>query len=183
MRSPHTTSFIGVFDTVAAQHYGGLFASGFGFAASYYGLPIAGSSPGPTWSTSCNGYGWPSHTTTCSSTSTTATPTPRSPATWWSTWSASAHRRIGGDSGGPEAPQALRPRGRSAILPLEEYLAKLNLVLHTRRNLFVVPCTDASEESEILRRVAALATTDADALLVDGRAQRGMDPHSARGHW
>src|SRR6185312_4214289 len=40
------TPLIGVFDmfsaSLAAQHYGGMFVSGFGFAASYYGLPDIG---------------------------------------------------------------------------------------------------------------------------------------------
>jgi 2-methylisocitrate lyase-like PEP mutase family enzyme len=54
------------------------------------------------------------------------------------------------------------------ILPLEEYLEKLNLVLATRKDLVVVARTDATEESEILRRAEALAQTDADVLLVDG---------------
>jgi 2-methylisocitrate lyase-like PEP mutase family enzyme len=54
------------------------------------------------------------------------------------------------------------------ILPLDEYLEKLNLVLQTRKDLVVVARTDATEESEILRRAEALAATDADVLLVDG---------------
>ena len=54
------------------------------------------------------------------------------------------------------------------ILPLDEYLEKLNLVLETRKDLLVVARTDATEESEILRRAEALAATDADVLLVDG---------------
>jgi 2-methylisocitrate lyase-like PEP mutase family enzyme len=54
------------------------------------------------------------------------------------------------------------------ILPLEEYLEKLNLVLQTRTDLLVVARTDATDEHEILRRAEALAETDADVLLVDG---------------
>ncbi len=54
------------------------------------------------------------------------------------------------------------------VLPLEEYLEKLNLVLQIREDLLVVARTDATEESEILRRAEALAATDADVLLVDG---------------
>jgi 2-methylisocitrate lyase-like PEP mutase family enzyme len=54
------------------------------------------------------------------------------------------------------------------ILPLQEYLEKLNLVLQTREDLLVVARTDATEESEILCRAEALASTDADVLLVDG---------------
>jgi len=54
------------------------------------------------------------------------------------------------------------------ILPIEEYLEKLNLVLQTRSELVVVARTDATEESEILRRADTLAATDADVLLIDG---------------
>src|SRR5258708_24769376 len=54
------------------------------------------------------------------------------------------------------------------ILPIEEYLEKLNLVLQTRSELVVVARTDATDESEILRRAETLAATDADVLLVDG---------------
>ena len=54
------------------------------------------------------------------------------------------------------------------VLPLEEYLAKLDLVLRTRRDMLVVARTDATEESEILHRARALAETDADVILVDG---------------
>jgi 2-methylisocitrate lyase-like PEP mutase family enzyme len=54
------------------------------------------------------------------------------------------------------------------ILPIEEYLEKLNLVLQNRSELVVVARTDATEESEIRRRAEMLAATDADVLLVDG---------------
>lgn len=62
----------------------------------------------------------------------------------------------------------MRSRGRQADPPLEEYLDKLNLVLSSRKDLVVVARTDATEESEIVRRAAALAETDADVVLVDG---------------
>jgi 2-methylisocitrate lyase-like PEP mutase family enzyme len=46
VQSERITPLIGVFDmfsaSVAAQHYEGLLVSGFGFAASYYGLPDIG---------------------------------------------------------------------------------------------------------------------------------------------
>jgi 2-methylisocitrate lyase-like PEP mutase family enzyme len=54
------------------------------------------------------------------------------------------------------------------ILPIEEYLEKLNLVLQTRSELVVVARTDATDESEILRRAEMLAATDAVVLLVGG---------------
>ena len=46
VRADRITPLIGVYDmfsaSVAAQHYDGMFVSGFGFAASYYGLPDIG---------------------------------------------------------------------------------------------------------------------------------------------
>ena len=67
------------------------------------------------------------------------------------------------------------------ILPIEECLEKLNLVLQDRSELVVGARTDATEESEILRRAEMPAATDADVLLVDGvrsvewiRKVRGM---------
>jgi 2-methylisocitrate lyase-like PEP mutase family enzyme len=53
------------------------------------------------------------------------------------------------------------------LLPLEQYLDKLDRVLAHRNRLCVLARTDASGE-EILRRVEAISKTDADALLVDG---------------
>lgn len=113
-----TTPLIGVFDmfsaSLAARHYDGMFVSGFGFAASHYGLPDIGF------------IAWPDIV-------------------------------------------GFVQRLRLAFpLPLEEYLAKLDLVLQARRDLVVVARTDATEEEEILRRAKALAATDADVILVDG---------------
>ena len=46
IRSAGITPLIGVYDmfsaSIAAQHYDGMFVSGFGFAASHYGLPDIG---------------------------------------------------------------------------------------------------------------------------------------------
>ena len=46
VHTDNITPLIGIFDmysaSLAAQHYGGMFVSGFGFAASYYGLPDIG---------------------------------------------------------------------------------------------------------------------------------------------
>lgn len=46
MHNDGTAPLIGIFDmysaSLAAEHYGGMFVSGFGFAASYYGLPDIG---------------------------------------------------------------------------------------------------------------------------------------------
>ncbi|MBV8541125.1 MAG: isocitrate lyase/PEP mutase family protein [Pseudonocardiales bacterium] len=168
--SERITPLIGVFDmfsaSVAAQHYDGLFVSGFGFAASYYGLPDIGFIAWPDMVNFVQRLrlAFPRH-----------------------------HLLVDIDDGYVDAEVAChvvehlerigasgviledqkRPRrcGHVAgkqLLPLQEYVEKLNLVLQTRRDLFVVARTDATEEAEILRRAQVLAATDADALLVDG---------------
>lgn len=165
-----TTPLIGVFDmfsaSVSAQHYDGMFISGFGFAASHYGLPDIGF------------IAWPDIVAFVQRLR-LAFP--------------AQHLLVDIDDGyvDPETAchvvQQLEAIGASGViledqkrprrcghvdgkqvLPLEEYLDKLNMVLESRRDLVVVARTDATEESEILRRAKALAATDADVVLVDG---------------
>jgi 2-methylisocitrate lyase-like PEP mutase family enzyme len=163
------TPLIGIFDmhsaSLAAQHYGGMFVSGFGFAASYYGLPDIGFIARPDMVSfvqrlrlafpqqHLGGYRRrlcrPGGGLPCGGAS-------------------GAHRRLGRDPGGPEAATPLWPRHRQTDPAYEEYLEKLNLVLQNRSELVVVARTDATDESEIVRRAEMLAATDADVLLVDG---------------
>ncbi|WP_031518237.1 isocitrate lyase/PEP mutase family protein [Streptomyces sp. NRRL F-5123] len=168
--SAGTTPLIGVYDmysaSIAAQHYNGFFVSGFGFAASYYGLPDIGFIAWPDMVAFAERLrlAFPQH-----------------------------HLLVDIDDGyvDPEVAchvvQRLERAGASGViledqkrprrcghadgkltLPLEEYLEKLELVLASRTDLLVVARTDATEESDILRRAAALAETDADVVLVDG---------------
>lgn len=165
-----TTPLIGVFDmlsaSVSAQHYDGMFISGFGFAASHYGLPDIGFIAWPDIVAFVqrlrlafphqhllvdidDGYVDPE--TACHTVQ---------------------HLEAIGASGVILEDQK-RPRrcghvDGKQILPLEEYLEKLHMVLDARRDLVVVARTDATEEAEILRRAKALAATDADVVLVDG---------------
>jgi 2-methylisocitrate lyase-like PEP mutase family enzyme len=165
-----TTPLIGVYDmysaSIAAQHYNGFFVSGFGFAASYYGLPDIGFIAWPDMAAFAERLrmAFPTH-----------------------------HLLVDIDDGyvDPEVAchvvQRLEKAGASGViledqkrprrcghadgkltLPLEEYLEKLNMVLASRRDLVVVARTDATEDDDILRRAAALAETDADVVLVDG---------------
>ncbi|MGW2841790.1 isocitrate lyase/PEP mutase family protein [Streptomyces sp. NPDC001493] len=165
-----TTPLIGIFDmysaSVAAQHYNGFFVSGFGFAASYYGLPDIGFIAWPDMVAFVerlrgafprqhllvdidDGYVDPE---------------------------VACHvvqrlERIG--ASGVILEDQKRPRrcghaDGKQVLPLDEYLEKLELVLATRKDLVVVARTDATEEADILRRAEALAGTDADVVLVDG---------------
>jgi len=168
--SSQITPLIGVFDmfsaSLVAQHYGGMFVSGFGFAASYYGLPDIGFIAWPDMVNFVQRLrvafphqhllvdiddGYVDSEVACH---------------------VVEHlERIG--ASGVILEDQKRPRrcghvDGKQILPLQEYLEKLNLVLQTRDELLVVARTDATEESEILRRAEALAATDADMLLVDG---------------
>ncbi|MFD7660528.1 oxaloacetate decarboxylase [Actinosynnema sp. NPDC059797] len=168
--SNRITPVIGVHDmlsaSIAAQHYDALFVSGFGFSASHYGLPDVGFIAWPDVVAFVQRLrlAFPRH-----------------------------HLLVDIDDGYVDAEVAChvvrgleqvgasgvvledqrRPRrcghveGKQ-VLPLPEYLEKLDRVLGTRADLFVVARTDATEEPEMLRRAAALAGADADAVLVDG---------------
>lgn len=152
--------------SVTAQHYGGMFVSGFGFAASYYGLPDIGFIAWPDMVSFAQRLrlAFPQHHLLVDIDDGYVDP------------EVACHviehlERIG--ASGVILEDQKRPRrcghvDGKQILPLEEYLKKLNLVLETRQDLLVVARTDATEESEILRRTDALAATDADALLVEG---------------
>ncbi|MFJ4778071.1 oxaloacetate decarboxylase [Streptomyces sp. NPDC088762] len=167
---PGTTPLIGVYDmysaSVAAGHYDGMFVSGFGFAASYYGLPDIGFIAWPDMVAFVqrlrgafprhhllvdidDGYVDPEvacHVVQCLE---------RSGASGVILEDQKRPRRCGHADG-------------KLVLPLEEYLEKLEMVLATRKDMVVVARTDATEEADILRRAEALAATDADVVLVDG---------------
>lgn len=162
--------FIGVFDafsaTIAARHSPHLFYSGFGFAASHYGLPDIGYI---AWSDMVQ-------------------------AAWRIRQILPAHKLLVDiDDGYVDVEVAChvvqqleamgvamvmledqaRPRrcghfDGKVVLPLDQYLDKLRRVLAHRTHLCVLARTDATGDDEILRRVVALSETDADVLLVDG---------------
>lgn len=165
-----TIPFIGVYDVfsaaLAGKFFDGIFISGFGFAASYYGLPDIGFN---TWSDLVNFVqrvrvvlpqqnilvdiddGFADTEVACHVVSLLES---------------------AGASGVILEDQA-RPRrcghvGGKRILPLELALERLTRVLETRRDLFVVARTDATDHKEIFERVKAFSATDADAILVDG---------------
>jgi 2-methylisocitrate lyase-like PEP mutase family enzyme len=162
--------FVGVYDafsaSVAGRWANHLFLSGFGFAASQYGLPDVGF---VAWVEMVafaervrailpdhailvdvdDGYGDPDIV---------------------------AHvvqRMEAAGASGVVLEDQRRPRrcghldGRQ-VLPLEEYLPKLDRALEQRRDLFVVARTDASGEEEIARRLEAFSAAGADAVLADG---------------
>ena len=162
--------FIGVYDvfsaTIAAKHYDSLFISGFGFAASHYGLPDIGFI---AWSDIVafvqrvrtvlpyhhllvdmdDGY--------CDT-------------------EVACHVASLLESAGASAivlEDQRRPRrcghfDGKQLMELDEYLLKLRRVLSTCRQMVVIARTDASDPDEIVRRVKAFADAGADAVLVDG---------------
>ncbi len=147
------TSFVGVYDvfsaTLAARQFDALFLSGFGFAASHYGLPDIGFI---TWSEMVYYVQrirtiLPDH-----------------------------HILVDVDDGycdvevachvvsilessgasGVVLEDQKRPRrcghfDGKQIMELDQYLAKLNQVLATRRDLFVIARTDSSDVADIER--------------------------------
>ena len=160
--------FIGFFDcfsaTIASQFSANLFYSGFGFAASHYGLPD-------------NGYiSWSELVQ----------------AVWRVRQILPNHRLLVDiDDGYADTQLACRvsqeleamgvamvmleDQGRprrcghadgKIVIPLNEYIAKLNAVLDKRQNLCVLARTDATGD-EIYRRVEEIQKTEADAVLVD----------------
>lgn len=162
--------FIGVYDvfsaTLAGRHFDSLFVSGFGFAASHYGLPDIGFI---TW-TDIVAYVQrlrtvlPFHNLLVDIDDGYCDP------------EVACHvvsvLEAAGASGVVLEDQK-RPRrcghfeGKQ-IMDLDEYLAKLRAVLATRRDMVVIARTDASDLEDIARRVEAFSAAGADAVLVDG---------------
>ncbi|WP_329063157.1 isocitrate lyase/PEP mutase family protein [Streptomyces sp. NBC_01429] len=168
--TPRTTPLIGIYDmysaSIAAQHYNGFFVSGFGFAASHYGLPDIGYIAWPDMVAFAGRLrmAFPHHHMLVDIDDGYVDP------------EVACHvvrqlESIG--ASGVILEDQKRPRrcghaDGKLILPLEEYLEKLDLVLRSREDLLVVARTDATEEAEIVRRAEALSRTDADVILVDG---------------
>ncbi|MEV6804184.1 isocitrate lyase/PEP mutase family protein [Streptomyces sp. NPDC017405] len=167
---PGTTPLIGVYDmysaSIAAKHYDGMFVSGFGFAASYYGLPDIGFIAWPDMVAFVQRLrgAFPHHHLLVDIDDGYVDP------------EVACHvveglERIG--ASGVILEDQKRPRrcghaDGKQVLPLDEYLEKLNKVLETRKDLVVVARTDATDEHDILHRAERLAATDADVVLVDG---------------
>jgi 2-methylisocitrate lyase-like PEP mutase family enzyme len=161
--------FLGIFDafsaTIASKYSPNLFYSGFGFAASHYGLPDIGYI---SWSDIVQ-------------------------AAWRIRQILPGHLLlVDVDDGYVDVEVArhvtrqleamgvamimledqARPRrcghyDGKVLLPLEQYLEKLERVLETRSEMCVLARTDASGD-EIFRRVEAISRTGADVVLVDG---------------
>lgn len=161
--------FLGIYDafsaTIAAGYSKNLFYSGFGFAASHYGLPDIGF------------IGWPDMVN----------------AAWRIRQILPNHKLLVDIDDGYVDTEVTchvvkqlenmgvamvmledqaRPRrcghyDGKVILPLDQYLEKLNRALAAREKMCILARTDTSGE-DIFRRVEAISKTDADVLLVDG---------------
>lgn len=162
--------FIGIYDafsaSLAAKHFDALFVSGFGFAASHYGLPDIGFI---AWSDllalverlRCI---LPEHHLLVDIDD------------GYCDVEAACHvvsRLDRAGASGVVLEDQKRPRrcghfGGKQILEMDAYLEKLERVLATRRDLVVVARTDATDEAEIIARLEAYAEVGADAVLVDG---------------
>ena len=162
--------FIGVFDSfsasIAARHYDALFVSGFGFAASYYGLPDIGFI---TWTDILSFVHrlkavLPDHLLLVDIDD------------GYTDEEVAVHvvkRLDRAGASGVVLEDQQRPRrcghfeGKQLLEP-EAYLQKLKRVLDARGDLFVIARTDASEPEDIEERVRAYAAAGADAVLADG---------------
>ena len=162
--------FIGIYDvfsaSLAARSYDSLFLSGFGFAASHYGLPDAGF---VTWSDMVellrrlrdvlphhlllvdidDGYGGPEQ----------------------AAYVACCLQALG--ASGIVLEDQRRPKrcghlSGKQVVGVDEYLEKLDAVLQARRDLFVIARTDAEHREEMIRRAVTYGEAGADAVLVDG---------------
>jgi acyl-CoA synthetase (AMP-forming)/AMP-acid ligase II/2-methylisocitrate lyase-like PEP mutase family enzyme len=161
---------IGIYDvfsaTLAARHFPALFLSGFGLAASQYGLPDIGFVAWPDMVSLVqrirvllpevhllvdidDGYG----------DSEIAAQVARAMET------AGASGVVLEDQ---QRPRRCGHLDGKRILPLPEYLEKLRRVLAVRRDLFVVARTDAQEPEDIRQRLQGFASAGADAVLADG---------------
>ena len=162
--------FVGIYDvfsaTLAARHFGALFVSGFGFAASHYGMPDIGF------------IAWPDMVDLVQRLRAVVP---------------EAHLLVDIDDGYGDVEVAChatallesvgasgivledqkRPRrcghlDGKQLLELDEFRARLRRVLAARRELVVVARTDATDPADITRRIEAFVDEGADAVLVDG---------------
>ena len=161
--------FIGVYDTfsagIAGQHFENIFISGFSFAASYYGLPDIGFIAWPDIVDFTRRVrsilpehniivdmddGYSDIEVACHAA--------------WNLEQAGASAIVLEDQ---QRPRRCGHLPGKQILPLDDYVKKLERVLETRRDMLVVARTDVVEEAA-LERVKAYAQAGADLVLADG---------------
>ena len=161
--------FIGVYDTfsasIAAQHFDNIFISGFSFAASYYGLPDIGFIAWPDIVDFTRRVrsilpehniivdmddGYSDIEVACHAA--------------WNLEQAGASAIVLEDQ---QRPRRCGHLPGKQILPVDDYVRKLERVLETRHDMLVVARTDVVEE-EALERVKVYAEAGADLVLADG---------------
>jgi len=161
--------FIGIYDvfsaSVAGKYYNNLFLSGFGFAASYYGLPDLGFI---TWSdlvafTQRIRTVLPQHTLLVDIDDGYGDPEVACHVV-------SLLESVG--ASGVILEDQKRPRrcghfNGKELMDVGEFVHKLQRVLGTRQDLFVIARTDAVDEEERVRRAKAFAAAGADAVLIE----------------
>jgi 2-methylisocitrate lyase-like PEP mutase family enzyme len=183
LQSEKLLCLIGVYDVfsarIAAQRFEGVFCSGYSYAASAYGLPDVGY---VNWRDIADFSTKIRHVLP------------------------STHILVDVDDGfGDEVVASntvriLESNGLSAvmmedqkrprrcghfegkeILPLPEYLTKLSRVIASRKGIFVIARTDATDPSEALDRAAAYAEAGADGVMVE--AIRNLETLSKLRSW
>lgn len=161
--------FIGVYDTfsagIAGRHFDNIFISGFSFAASYYGLPDIGFIAWPDIADFTRrvrsilpGHhiivdmddGYSDVEVACHAT--------------WNLEQAGASAIVLEDQ---QRPRRCGHLPGKQILPIDDYVRKLERVLETRRDMLVIARTDVVEE-ESLDRLKAYAQAGADLIMADG---------------
>ena len=168
--------FIGVYDvfsaTIAAKHYHGIFLSGFGFAASHYGLPDIGFN---AWSDVV-----------------AFVQRVRTVIPWhhilvdiddgYADVEVACHivslLEASGASGviieDQERPWRCGHLDGKQIMEFDQFLDKLRRVLETRNEMFVVARTDATDDEERIKRAKAFAAAGANAILMDAVRDLGI---------
>ncbi len=164
------TRFMGIYDvfsaSLVARRFEGIFVSGFGMAASAYGLPDVGFI---TWTDMLEYVG--RVRTVAPDTLLLVDIDDGYVDAEVAAHVASRLEAIG--ASGVVMEDQRRPRrcghvDGKQVLELEAFIPKLERVLSARDDLFVVARTDASDPDDILRRVRAFDEAGADAVLVDG---------------
>ena len=168
-RDRDITCFIGIYDvfsaTVAAEHFDGLFISGFGFAASYYGLPDVDFIAWPDIVQFIHRIrtvlpqhhlmvdiddGYTDVEVTCHVTKLLET--------------VGASGVILDDQ---QQPRRCGKTDGNQIISLDHFLITIDRVLAKRNDLFVVARTGTTDPEDISRRAQAFERTGVDAVLID----------------
>lgn len=178
VREDRILPLIGIYDvfsgTLAARHFEAVFCSGYGLSASYYGLPDAGYLAWPevlSWVERLRFVAPQTHIFVdiddgYADENTVALVTRRLERAGASAVIFEDQRR----------PKRCGHLGGKDIIPLDEYLERLDRLLAARDELFVVARTDAADATEGLRRAKAFAEAGADAVLVEGIKDLGDIP-------